>query len=257
MPDGESGRDPRQKGDCGKDDASTADDSEGEPDIERQITNPESNPSKATHHNTNHQQPHRFPKLTAWQSVIELSGLLVLIIYTTVAACQWKATTESNMIALSALQAGDRPYVLVDSLDPDVASTISMGVKNVGRGLALDLVVNTTTHIATPAGPDEYSLDAPTDPSGVDVSSGVLGPGSVIGGTISGKGITDDEISKIKAGELRLYIYGEFNYRDIYGNRYSPRFCRFYSPVLGYFGDCPKNRFTDSGGHGYEPQHAP
>jgi len=73
----------------------------------------------------------------------------------------------------------------------------------------------------------------------------ILGEGGVEVPTIDGPRFTEEDIQKLRAGQLLLYVFGSANYRDIFGHQRAVRFCAIYEPETFTWGLCPHDNWAD------------
>jgi hypothetical protein len=180
---------------------------------------------------------------------IEISTLVVISIYTAVAALQWFAISkqaDSAERANKLLEAQILPYLVVQHLDlagpilPGQPTKITNSFVNEGGSVALEVQNKTKV---------DYKIDGTTPDYDFKVSTGSRGS---IGAKeafdippMALRPLTTGEIDQIRTGAVKIYVSGLIIYSDFRRTVHHSYWCRQYDQKNELMVGCPQEHPSD------------
>jgi REP element-mobilizing transposase RayT len=134
-----------------------------------------------------------------------------------------------------------RAYIFPTHIEwSDNDSNIQSTFKNTGSSPAIDIHANNRT-LTGPVDGDISQMDPHfTQPEISSIST--LPPSGVY--YLKAPTGTAEEVAKVKSGDLSLWLFLQFQFKDAEGNLYEPRFCYRWSPKDEDFTVCPQNAWV-------------
>ena len=162
------------------------------------------------------------------------------LVLSTAAQAYFFVQSERSFLSLSSLSVSGL-ITMSDQLP-----VVAFEIRNGGRATAFIDYVNVTFNI----GPEDLPEIPPYDYAGHSAVRGPVTSGSVYYGTFRPRyALTDDLISAIKIGTIKLYIFGYIRYHDdysVFGDK-ETGYCYVFNPA----GDPSRFMFNDCGRERY------
>lgn len=183
-----------------------------------------------------------------------------------IAISQSRELTRSNEIAVNAMKVSNRAYMApksatVSLIDPRTRNVVPLD-RELRPGDRLDLEINVTNSGQTPALEVRskvaaiFSVDFPPDDfnnwtANPLQSKGPVANGSsyVVADTPHAPPLTERDIAELTTplqGDLHpmyLLLVGRLDYKDIFGEAWFLKFCRFYDPRTRILSPCPTHNY--------------
>jgi len=197
-----------------------------DPRINRSVPDPQ--PSIAESNPTTAPEQKSFPLLRKFKPLIEVMGVGVIVIYTSVTIALWFSSAEANRIAREALktasksfQIEQRAWLKASNTAPSFAfSGVTITVENLGKIPALNTRADAFIEIVNNNQAPRFFV---TPHAGSDFT--ILFPGDhqtfplALSGT--GRQFTQSEIDSFATGRAYVAIYGRLIYSDNFGKHWS------------------------------------
>jgi hypothetical protein len=174
--------------------------------------------------------------LEGWYHLLGIVGIPFAIAYAIVTGFQWmdlrtnfkadqRAWIGFTEMSITTLKAGE-------PLRTDVK------LLNSGKTFALDIEMPGGVQTSWTGFDDARRQFSQRAPSFVSHSK-VLFPGITVNSPAETvEKFTDDQVRAVINGTLKVFLFGDIKYRDIFGGRHTTRYCGHYVASTGRFEDC-------------------
>ncbi|UVT17562.1 MAG: hypothetical protein H8K04_08520 [Nitrospira sp.] len=147
-----------------------------------------------------------------------------------------EATVERNKIMLDeyrqSAQIDQRAWIgfalaTTPQVKPNARLVTEVQVANTGRTPARKMHGHVVSRVLSKSEPFSPVYPKPDDKPGL----GVVQPGGLVSWHIRvSAGLTQDEIDEFANGDKIMYVFGKFNYEDIFKQPHRTTFCVYFSP---------------------------
>ena len=143
-----------------------------------------------------------------------------------------------------------RAWVAIESmaitlLEADKPLQTEVKIMNTGKTIALDLYYPGA--VQTSIGPLDVDAFIRANPPVAETAGGVA-LFQNIDATIPAQTsvpLNADQVDQIKKRQLRVYLFGDIHYKDIFGKTHTTQYCGIYAPLTRKFEDCGYHHSVD------------